>query len=125
MRCAGVILVSSVSGSPAVASHTYNLSDSIEASAKRDVYNDYQFICGDDSTCVHSSPSDGAFGSDLDCVGSTRIRGVSGSTVSFIRGHYDPGLTCARSAKLGSRVSLADDADNADAISSRADHAHH
>src|ERR1700730_8211321 len=34
MRCAGVILVSSVSGSPAVPSRTYNLSDSIEASAQ-------------------------------------------------------------------------------------------
>src|ERR1700730_13850628 len=84
MRCAGVILVSSVSGSPAVPSHTYNLRDSIEASAKRDVYNDYQFICGVGSTCVDSSPCDGSFGSDLDCVGSTRICGVSVSTVGIV-----------------------------------------
>src|ERR1700730_9916452 len=34
MRCAGVVVVSVVSGSRAVPSHTYNLSDSIEASAQ-------------------------------------------------------------------------------------------
>src|ERR1700737_2949325 len=34
MRCARVVVVSVVSGSRAVPSHTYNLSDSIEASAQ-------------------------------------------------------------------------------------------